>query len=662
MTDFDPDAYLHSSDLSASFDPDAYLSHPAPATSAPPATLYDADLFRKRVGRDPNPFELANFKANKGVGWAGDPTQGKFTIGQAAVGGVEDAVSLATGVPAGIAAAPAYLYGLTGLGGTDSLTAARNTRRALTYQPRTEAGQAGLETLGQIRPGEIIPRVLDNTGHPQAADVAREVTERTMDVAPLLGEAASGFPVTRAVGQKLFAPIQDVEATGPSAMDSPQSMGAARATYDIDNASPGLQRAVRQAAQQGGKAVNPVALENHLEADQHGVQLTEGQATRDAAQFSNEQNSTHPDIVKRLGEQNQQLTDAIDSIRREAAPAHVQNDPIENGQIAVDALKAYDEPVKADIDAKYQAARAASAKGDLQMDGSSFVDEANKALKPQSKFRFLPGTVKGILDDVANADGKMTLDDFQAYSTQLSNEIAKAKAAGDGNAAFAIGKVNEALQKVAPVGEETAQAKALFDTARTAAKARFDELDADPAYRAAVDDLAVNGVKKGDPSALADKFLDKYALQAPKANVDRLMGKLDPDSQGAVVAHTLSTIRKSAVTPNGFVSPNGFNSAMAKYGAKLDSLLPSETRESLDSLGRVITNVKVPPPGHFVNYSKSGVISNAAGVARGVGEAALNAKTFGMGVPVIRGMAENSFAKRSLAPGAGLTKLPPSPP
>src|ERR1700747_1448222 len=156
MTDFDPDAYLQGDSSSHAFDPDAYLSQPAQKFSdSSPAVTYDAAEFKRRVGRDPESAELANFKAFKGVGFAGDPTQGKFTAGQAAVGGGEAALSLATGIPAAIAAAPAYVVGLTGVGGTNSLDAARATRNALTYSPRTEAGQAALQTVGEIRPGEI---------------------------------------------------------------------------------------------------------------------------------------------------------------------------------------------------------------------------------------------------------------------------------------------------------------------------------------------------------------------------------------------------------------------------------------------------------------------------------------------------------------------------
>lgn len=572
---------------------------------------------------------------------------------------------------AGLAAGSGTLKAITHavndiLPGAEGRTAVEKeiqTDPVLNYHAQTEGGKVAMDALGHIM--APISWATD-TAHKA---IASATNERTADVVGDLatialtkGGAEARQAVTGAAGKVADAYRGLVDkGRETSTLDSPQSLGAARAAPDLEEASAPLQQAVREAVRKG--PVHETALENHLEADKHGVQLTEGQATRDPVQFSNEQNSTHGAIVKRINDQETQMVDALDNIRREAAPGHVQNDPVENGQIAVDALKAYDEPVKSAIDAKYAAARKASATGDLQMDGSTFVQDAVAALKPQSRFRFLPSNVQGIIDDVKAAEGKMSLDDFQAYSTQLGNEIAKARAAGDGNAAFAIGKVQEALQKVQPIGTEGAEAKALFDQARAAAKARFDALDADPAYQAAVDDVSLNGVKKGKPSALADKFLDKYVLQAPRANVERAMGKFDSDAQQAVAAHTLSAIRKSAVGNTGKISPAGYSSAVSKYDPKLDLLINPETQESLESLGRVIHNAKVAPPGHFVNYSKSGAIRNAAtGVAQELGQAAINAKTFGMGVPIIKGIAENNFAKRSLAPGAGLTKPMPEPP
>jgi hypothetical protein len=213
------------------------------------------------------------------------------------------------------------------------------------------------------------------------------------------------------------------------------------------------------------------------------------------------------------------------------------------------------------------------------------------------------------------------------------------------------------LKATAPIGNETAQAKALFDVAISKAKARFDALDADPAYAAAVDEsTGARPIEHGKPSPLADTFIDKYILGkgAPKAYVDNLMSRLGTEAKEAIASHTLSTIRGAAIGPNGIISPNGLNGALAKYGPKLDSLVPSATREDIESLGRVVHNAKVAPPGHSVNYSKSGVIINAA---KGIGEATLNGKTFGLGVPIVKDIAASRAANRALEPGAGLGKL-----
>jgi hypothetical protein len=627
------------------------MSIPAP----PPGFTLESDDAPAQQAMPPPP---AGFKLDEE---ASAPAAASDNSWWGAIKGVGDA-GLAVGSSGLKAVTHAVNDILPGAEGRAKLEKEIQTDPVLNYHPQTEGGKVAMDALGHV-----FAPVSWATQKAHEA-IASATNERTADVVGDLttmaltkGGAEARGAVAGAAG-KVADAYRDLVAKGreASVLDSPQSMGAARAAPDLEEASAPLQQAVRAASRKG--PVNETARDNHLEADQHGIQLMEGQATRDPAQFSNEQNSTHGAIVRRIGDQEAQMVDALDNIRREAAPGHVQNDPIENGQVAVDALKAYDEPVKAAIDAKYAAARKASATGDLQMDGRTFVKDAMEALKPQNKYRFLPETARGIINDVNDAFGTMSLDDFQAYSTQLGNEIAKAKRVGDGNAAFAIGKVNEALQKVQPIGTESAEAKALFDQARAAAKARFDAFDADPAYQAAVDDVSLDGVKRGKPSALADKFLDKYVLQAPRANAERVMQKFDPDAQQAVASHVLSTIRKSAVGSTGKISPAGYNSAVAKYDPKLDILLSPETRESIESLGRVIHNAKVAPPGNFVNYSKSGVISNAAhGVAQPLAEAALNAKTFGMGVPVIKGIAESNFAKRSLAPGAGLTKPMPGP-
>lgn len=426
-----------------------------------------------------------------------------------------------------------------------------------------------------------------------------------------------------------------------------QSMGAAAAAPDISKASAQLQQAIAETAQKSGGAVNPTALANHIEADKFGVQLTDGQASRDPVQYSNEQNSTDPRIVSRLNKQNGQLVDALDEVRRDASPTTVSNDPIQNGQIVVDALKAYDEPIKADIKAKYQKLIDANG-GTVPIDANSFLTNTTQALKKNYLTDSVPPAANELLTSLKNGE-PLDFEGFEAARTRL------AEAQRNGGSEGAAAKIIRGQLEQMPLSAAASNLKGLADTARSAAKSRFDALDADPAYEAAVDDT----VPKGKPSPLADRFLDKYALgNAPKSQVDLMMGKLDEDAQGAVASHTLSAIRKGAVGSTGNITPAGFNSALTKYAPKLDSLIDPSTRDDLTSLSNVVTNAKSAPPGNFVNYSKSGVIRNAAtGTIQELGGAALNAKTFGMGVPIIKGIAERNFARSALAPGAGLGRL-----
>jgi hypothetical protein len=122
----------------------------APPPAAAPVT-YDAALFRQRVGRNPEPAELANFQASKGVGWAGDPGDARFTLGQAAGGAAEDAAAIGTGTLASVPAAFQYVktLGLT-LDPQAAAAAADATQSKYSYQPRTAAGQAGLAGIGQV--------------------------------------------------------------------------------------------------------------------------------------------------------------------------------------------------------------------------------------------------------------------------------------------------------------------------------------------------------------------------------------------------------------------------------------------------------------------------------------------------------------------------------
>lgn len=629
-------------------------------TSKQTPVVYDAELFKKRVGRDPEPTELANFKANKGVGWAGDPTQGKFTLGQAALGGAEDAVSVATGsIPGSIAAAGGYLYGLTGAGGTDSLSAARAARKFVTYEPRTEAGKAGLETIGQIRPGEILPAWLDKAGLHNAAETTREVEERAGDVAPLLGEAAAGFPATRAVGKRAFAPIQDPEGASTAAQvtantvkNSPQSMGAAAASPRLTNASPELQHAIVAAAQKNGGAINPHALARQLEGDTLPVpvRLTEGEALGDVTRISNERNNAG--LADFYNKRNSALKQNIQAIRDDVGPDVFSRNEVEHGDTLIKAYQDKASVADADIAAKYQALRDAN-NGDFPADPKQLVTNATTALKKEMLSSKAPTDVMSSLQEAAQR-GSITLDEFETARTRLAQI---ARSSSDGQERYAAGVVRQEMEKL-PITGNAAQLKGLADDARGAARKQFQALEADPAYKAAV-----------EGSTSPDQFVRKFVTGGTRDNVARMAENLkdnDTARQTMSVA-TVDHLRDAAgVNPDGTgaFGQARYNKALRSLDPKLRSLVSPNHAETLEQLGNVARYTQEQPPGNFINNSKTFVAAAAEG-AKGLAEHAVNAKTLGIGGTAVRNFAQKRAAKaaqrRITAPGAGLDVLEEKP-
>lgn len=665
--DLRTDFFASGGATSAASDQDArtaFFASGGQSADTAPATTYDASEFKRRIGREPEPAELANFKAFKGVGFAGDPTQGKFTAGQAALGGVEDAVSLGTGALAGVpAAAGGYLYGLTGANGSDSLTAARNARNAVTYQPRSEAGQAGMEAIGQIKPGEIGPRLLDVAGQPNAAQTMREVEERAGDVAPLAGEAAAGFPVTRGVGTRAFSPIQDpegaptaAEVTANTVKNSPQSMGAAAASPRIANTSPQMQQAIVAAAQKTGGAINPDAMARHVEADTLPVpvQLTEGQALQDPTRISNEQNlrGKHQELSDRFAEQNGHLTQNLQAIRDEVGPDVFTTNAVEHGDTLIKAYQDKGTAADANTTAKYKTLRDAN-NGDFPVDPKQLVTNAASTLKKEMLSSKAPKDVMASLQEAADR-GSISLDEFETARTRLAQI---ARSSSDGQERYAAGVVRQEMEKL-PISGNAANLKGLADDARNAARTQFQAVEADPAYKA-----AVNG------SVSPDRFVQKFVTGGTRDNVALMKRNLahDPVAQQTMGVAAVDSLRDSAgIKPDGTgnFTQAGYNKQRLALDPKLKSLISPDQAETVEKLGNVARYTQAQPRGAFVNNSNT-FVSAAAQHAGDLAEGAIDRAT---GLP-LASMARGAFTKRAqkaavrnmLKPGAGLDVLDTKP-
>lgn len=549
----------------------------------------------------------------------------------------------------------------------------RDIQNALTYPPHTAEGKQRAAEMSKAasylgeKPGHIAGESLSSGAQalglpPEAVGAAGAYGEAVGNLPQFLfgdvGLDAAGRvrPAVQAGTTRLLQ--GDVATKAQRAVDQAyqsQSMGAAGTAPDVSKASPDLQKALAQRADQGGP-INPNVVRRRLRAEQFGINLTEGQATRDKGIYSNEVNSRaeSPGLGNALSTQPAQLAAALDNIRAEASPSAVQNNAREHGQTAVNEYKAYDAPIKADITAKYKALADANG-GDMPMDGNGYVNAADAALKAQNKARYLPPEIRGTLDDLRDG-GNFSFNNFENLRTDLAAASRKADRAGDGNAKAAINIARSTLEDM-PTTAATGPLKQLANTARSAAKARFDAIEADPAYEAAVND----DVPQGHHSTLADSFMDKYVVGVPRESLARIQAKFadNPTMQEAIAGHTLNTIRDKAnadVDSNSFVQ-NGYNNQVKKLSDKLDLLLGPERAQTIKDLGETAADVQKYPTGHNINTSNTAVTD----AVRRLGEHALQAKTGGFGLPMLRGLMPDHVAKRALAPGAGLDYVEPKP-
>lgn len=563
------------------------------------------------------------------------------------------------------------LHGLwdiaTGKGGAQAASDVSSTQSAVQSKPSDPMQAAGAAVAqSNWNPINWIPAGLSKGGQ-FLGDTAERFgappwLSASLDVAP--SALASFDPLLRS-GGKVFGKPYEVEVENPpptaeevlSRSTNPQqSMGAAAASPNLTNASPGVRAGIVAGAQKTGGAVNPEIAARHLEADSLPVpmQLSDGQASRDPQIFSTEQNERgrNPIYAQQFQQQEGQLVQNLRAIRDNAGPDVFSANPVEHGDTLINAYKEKDAAAQADIRAKYQALADANG-GDLPVDGQAFVNAADAALKKQMKAPFLPAPVQTVLQGLRDG-GPMTMENFENLRTTLAAEGRKAERAGDGNAEAAVNTVRDALENV-PMQTNSAQIKVLADSARSAAKARFDMLRDDPAYKAAVND-----------SVAPDRFVQKFVIGAPRDQVATMAQNLsdNPVARQTMAVGAIDHLRQSAgIDPldNGRFRQSGFNRQLQALGPKLSSIVDPRTAENLEKLGNVARNIQEAPPGSFVNTSNT-LTGALAEHAKGAAEQLINAKAGGIPVATwARRAAQNRAAARAAAqsfrPAAGVERL-----
>jgi hypothetical protein len=608
------------------------------------------------------------------------------------------ATGLVSKIPAGLAGLGTMATNAMGMTNAEPADVVRDVQSTLTYRPHSASGQAGAQTLGQMANfvgglgGQLANPALQAIGNvsPTAENIVRSsvpaVGEAALDLLPAaapiksaigaarganalpeiaMAENAARAPV-RIGGPEVPvppgsrpAPLSDIP---PRSVDevlsntnASQSISAAAATPNLEGVSPELRQAILANAQRTGGAINPTVLARHVEADTLPVRmrLSEGQALQDPVLISEEMNTRaagNAEHVKRLNEQNTQLAQNVQAIRDEIGPDVFSTNPTEHADTIIATYRARNEAAQAQINSLYKALRDENG-GQFPVDAKALLDNASKELHRRLLFDHAPSAVMRTLNRLSE-EGNMTFENFESLRTNLAR-IARSQTV-DGNEKAAASVIRSAMEQL-PMPPQAGALKPLADAARNAARRQFQALEADPAYKAAVDE-----------SISPDRFIDKYVIRAPRDDVMIMRQNLadDPTALQTLGVATVDHLRGSArLDPyyNGNFAAAGYNKALQQLGPKMQALVTPQAAEQLEKLGNVARYTTAQPKGSYVNNSNTLVGSLSNGVAN-TAEGMLNFAAAGapLGTALRKGasaLRDRGKTKRSLAPGAGLDRL-----
>ena len=568
-------------------------------------------------------------------------------IGEATLG--------ATGSPAAATAAEIVLNPL------NLVAAALPAKAALTARgARPGAAAAEAATPGAALPGGAAILTPEQTIAAQTVPTVAERMARAQQMgAPAAPAAAAGVPA--AAGGAAVPAAAAAGAAGAAGQPAPfGSVGAAAATRGasldtaIAMATPELRTTLETVRARGGR-INQQALDRHLEADSLPipVRLTEGQATGDIVKISDEFNKRGQPggeaIAYRLKNQNDALQQNLVAIRDSAAPNVYGTNVVENGQSLINAYKAIDETRNLQIRSLYRQLEDAAG-GRFPVDGKAFVADADRLLGKKLKTEFVPPTIRRQMDQFR--EQPMTFEQFEALRTNLASEIRKAERAGDGNAEMALSLVRQSLENLPMTGADAVRLKALADQARAAARARFQMLEKDPAYKAAVNDKVA-----------ADDFVNKFVISGKKQNIQTMVDQFGrgSDAHQVMAAGTINWLRgKAGIVGEGEgnFSQAGYNKALQTLEPRLLDLMEAEQANQLRTLGNVARYTQQQRTGSFVGTSSTATALLRAGVGKAVGAVEQAVPVVG---PLV-GAGREAMAKRAaqqeiadmLKPGAGI--------
>ena len=547
---------------------------------------------------------------------------------------------------------------------------AANIQQAFTYQPRTEAGKANLETVGKI--GEAI-----GTPFPELAGFAPLA-------APAIAQAKGIIPKVRVekVGKAevpIAPPLTSLQSAGSAAVTAPVEARAA-----IAEAPEHIQNWAQNTDLSKLSPKDISVIKTHTKFAKFGMLPTEGEALQDATLMSEERNARakDPNLQARFEERDPKLIQAFNNIKEKVSPDVFETDPIRLASMPLDKLKADYTTHQSKIAQAYKLANKAAGESQSPIDVGALRENIINGLKEKQRTRYVPPRLQADLDEVLSK-GFMTPEEYENFRTDTATIARTSKDPLESQAAYII---RDKLEQV-PIKDEFAQYKPLYDAARNEVKA-LKEKEKIPAYKAAISDTrTADEIEAGLPHPAANNFLaNHYSSKTAPVNIERLIQLIGRDSPEHQALNKLKIdefkLNSGIRNDRGTVSQANLNKQIYhQHVSHLPYMFGNETTQTLQDLADVANLSEHTKGVHHVNTSNTEILreKNAMNVAKetisnlgaSAAEQAINAKT-GVGGTILRnvlkGRAEKQaleaeqralaeLSQRRLSPTAGLRNL-----
>ena len=556
------------------------------------------------------------------------------------VGAGETALTLGTGAVGGtLGTLAGTLQGLSqqilsGQFGTPEAVravekAAAAGAQALTYQPRTQAGQEQVQAVGQVL-ANVLPPVLPTIAAPGA------VMQAARTVAPTAGAArqiagAAGQRAATATGQAIAKPVQ-------------AATTAVRETLGMETPAVATTAPAAGARVSGGAAATPEALRRTTTAESLPVpvQLTKGAATRDAQQLAFEKEQIKSDLGgplrQRAEENNLQALQNFDALA-EMTDAQLM-DLSSTGGAVVKSLTDGLTAAKNKTRAAYKAAEKA---GELEnrVILNSVVDYINENIPEGDLAPILKAAQQkaiAIGAAVPDADGRLVAQPITLRQAESLRQTFQ-RAGFEGADQFHGGSLKRAfdVETEGLGGDLYKKARQIrLDQAR-----KFEN-------RAIVARLIKNRKGMEDPQVAADQVFRKSILNSSPEEITFLKRVLltsgkdgqqaFKELQGATVRH----LRDEATKGMGMdsqdrplISPAKLHQSVQALDAngRLDVILGKKNAQTVRDLDDVVRYVTTVPPGTLVNSS-----GTAGTLMAAIAEAGATGALTGLPLPVASGL------------------------